>query len=179
MAIVFELVINYGNDQVAAANASRLVAEHPPLTAGPHHVRLHPPLIHTVRDSAGDQYLEMSIIPIQVGFGVALDEHRPRLPLTVEELSELGDGLYSVLATLTGYRAARVGWDPEPFLDPIELQREWAEELAAGTLPGLVLAEDIQLGVPMRGFESFAHGFVWIPYQGERPSSLTFDKDRT
>jgi hypothetical protein len=36
MAIVFDLVINYGRDHVAAENASRQVAAHPPLTAGPH-----------------------------------------------------------------------------------------------------------------------------------------------
>jgi len=111
-----------------------------------------------LRNATGEPYLEMSIIPAQVGFGVALDQHQPRLPLTAEELSELGDGLYSLLALFTGYRAARVGWDPEAFVDPTELQQERAEELAAGALPGLVLAEDIELGVSMHGFVPFAKG---------------------
>lgn len=172
MAIVFELVINCGHDRGAAENASRRVAAHSPLTAGPHQVRLHKPLTSTVRDAAGEPYLEMSVVPAQVGFGVGLDGRQPRLPLTAKELSELGNGLYSLLATLTGYRAARVGWDPENFVDPVELQQEWAEELAAGALPGLVLAEDLQLSTSMRGFVPFADGFVWIPYEGER-SSLT------
>lgn len=173
MAIVFELVINYGNDRSAAENAARVVASHPPLPAGPHAIRLHRPLINAVRDAAGEPYLEMSIIPARVGFGCALDEQQPRIPLTTAELSELGTGLYSVLATLTGYRAARVGWDPEEQVDPVELQQEWAEELAAGELPGLVLAEGLRLDVPVAGLERFAPGFRWIPYQGEKPSSLT------
>ncbi|MGH3728617.1 MAG: hypothetical protein ACRDTU_07665 [Micromonosporaceae bacterium] len=175
MAIVFELVINYGHDHAAAQDASRLVAIHPPLTAGPHHVRLHQPLTRTVRDAAGEPYLELSIVPAQVGFGVGLDGSQPRLALTAKELSKLGSGLYSLLATFTGYRAARVGWDPETFIDPVELQQEWAEELAAGALPGLVLAEDLQLHTSMRGFVPFADGFVWIPYEAERPSSFTTD----
>jgi hypothetical protein len=178
MAIAFELVINYGCDHAVVGNASRLVAVHPPLTAGPHHVRLHEPLTNTVRDAAGEPYLEMSTIPAQVGFGVGLDGRQPRLPLTAEELSQLGNGLYSVLATLTGYRAARVGWDPEAFVDPLELRQEWAEELAAGALPGLVLADDLQLGVPVHGFVPFADGFKWIPYEGEQPSTLTADSGR-
>jgi hypothetical protein len=168
MAIVFELVINYGQDQAAADNASRLVAAHPPLSAGPHQIRLHKPTISTLRDAAGAPYLEMSVIPAQVGVKVALDRHPPRLPLTAKELTELGNGLYSLLATLTGYRAAMVGWDTEPFVNPVELQQEWAEELAEGALSGLVLAEDLQLDVPMRGFVPFVDGFVWIPYQGQR-----------
>lgn len=130
MAIVFELVINYGHDHAAVEDACRLVAAHPPLPAGPHRVGLHRPLTNTVRDAAGHPYIEMSVVPAQVGVNVGLDGRRPRLALTAAELSELGGGLYSLLATLTGYRAARVGWDPEAFVDPVELRQEWAEELA-------------------------------------------------
>ncbi|WP_433227474.1 hypothetical protein [Actinomadura formosensis] len=104
------------------------------------------------------------------GCKVALDGNRPQLRLTSEELSELGSGLYTLLATLTGYRAARVGWDPEVFVDPVELRREWSEELAAGALPGLVVAEDVRLGVPMNAFVRFTDGFRWIPYESGRPS---------
>jgi hypothetical protein len=53
MAIVFELVINYGQDHAVAENASRLVAAHPPLTAGPHQIRLPKPLITTSRYTPG------------------------------------------------------------------------------------------------------------------------------
>ena len=178
MAIVFELVINYGHDHAAVEDACRLVAAHPPLPAGPHRVGLHRPLTNTVRDAAGHPYIEMSVVPAQVGVNVGLDGRRPRLALTAAELSELGGGLYSLLATLTGYRAARVGWDPEAFVDPVELRQEWAEELAEGALPGLVLAEDLHLDVSTHAFVPFADGFAWIPYEGERPSSLTADGPR-
>lgn len=178
MAIVFELVINYGHDHAAVENASLLVAAHPPLAAGPHPIRMHKPLINTVRDAAGEPYLEMSVVPAQVGFNVALDQGQPRLPLNPEDLSELGTGLYALLATLTGYRAAQVGWDPEAFVDPVELQQEWADELATGALPGLVLAEDVRLDVMTNGFVPFVDGYMWIPYEGERPSTLTADTAR-
>lgn len=178
MAIVFELVINYGRNRAAAENACQVISAHPPLAAGPHHVQLHEPMTSTVHDAAGQPYIEISVVPVQVGFRVAMDGRRPRLELTAAELSELGSGLYSLLATLTGYRAARVGWDPEAFVDPMELRQEWAEEIAEGALPGLVLAEDLRLDVPTHGFVPFADGFIWIPYEGERPSSLTADTGR-
>jgi hypothetical protein len=41
------------------------------------------------------------------------------------------------------------------------------------TVPGLVLAEDMVPSPHGTAFESFATGFVWIPYPGERRSSLT------
>ncbi len=178
MAIVFELVINYGHERAAAEDASLLVAAHPPLTAGSHTVRLHRSLVNTVRGAAGQPYLEMSVVPAQVGFNVARDGDQPRLPMTSADLSDLGRGLYALLATLKGYRAARVGWDPEPFVDPVELRQEWADELAIGALPGLVLAEGLHLDVMTHGFVPFVDGYVWIPYEGERRSTLTADSDR-
>lgn len=74
---------------------------------------------------------------------------------------------------LPAWCPARVGWDAEPFVDPVELQSEWADELAAGALPGLVLAEDFRLTLPVHSFVPFAEDFIWTPYEGEQPSSLT------
>lgn len=130
-------------------------------------------MLRPARYSSTEPYLEMAIVPARVGLGVALDGHQSRLPLTATELSELGHGLYTLLAMLTGYRAARVGWDPEGFVDLSELRHEWAEELAEGALPGLVFADDIDLGIPAQALTPFAPGFVWIRYQGEQPSTLT------
>jgi hypothetical protein len=179
VAIVFELVINYGRAPSAADGINDLIAASRPPVAGPHRVQLHKPYARMVPDAAGEPYLEVSIVPTRVGFRVAADGHQPRLPLTAGELSELGNGLYSLLRTLTGYRAARVGWDPETFVDPVELQSEWAEELAAGALPGLVLAEDLRSNLPVHAFVPFAEDFIWIPYQGEQPSTLTVDTTRS
>src|SRR5262249_57878191 len=97
------------------------------------------------------------------------------LRVTATELSELGHGLYPLLRTFTGYLAAQVGWDPEERVSPDELREQWAEELAGGDMPGLVLAEDLHAETQCQGFVPFAPGFVWIPYLGEHPSSLTGD----
>lgn len=175
MAIVFELVINFGSDRDAAAAAGHLVAAHPPLSAGHYHIPLHEPLLSTVRGYHGEAYLEMSIIPVGVGWKVGFDRDRERLRLTAAEFSELGHGLYRLLMGFTGYRAAQVGWDPEGRVDPAELREDRADELAAGQLPGLVLADDLCQHLHGQGFVPFVPGFVWIPYQGEHPSTLTAD----
>jgi hypothetical protein len=173
MAIIFELVLNFGTDWAAAQEACRRVAAHPPLTAGPHHIPLHEPLIAPAPSIDGPDYLEMSVMPVGVGFGVASEHGRPPLSLTPEQLSELGHGLYRVLATLSGYQAALVGWDPEPLLDLAELRQERADDIQAGTLPGLVLARDLELGIPTPNFVPFAPGYIWIPYAGQTPSRPT------
>lgn len=166
MAFLFELVINYGDDRAAAEHAGRLLGGRPPLTAGPHRVPMNVPMIRNVRDTAGEPYLELAVDLARVGWRGAAHPEAP-LSLSAGELSELGRGLYSLLAELSGHRVAQAGWDPEFFADPVELRQEWAEELAEGLLPGLVIADDLQLGVPTRGFVPFTPGFLWIPYEGE------------
>lgn len=52
--------------------------------------------------------------------------------LSPAELTELGHQLYELLAAFHGYVTARVGWHPEPFLDPAEI-RHWSEELNDGS----------------------------------------------
>jgi len=169
VALAFELVINYGQNLAAAAEACRVANTHPPLRAGKHEVSLHPSLLREVMASDGGRYLEMSVLPVGVGYNVALDRNKPRLSLTLEELNELGNGLYGLLSRFTGYLAAKVGWDPEPLIDLGDLRQEWLEELADGALPGLVLADEIRQSFPpSRGFEVFSAGFTWIPYEGER-----------
>jgi hypothetical protein len=177
MALVFELVVNYGQNHAAAEQAVRVAAAHPPLAVGGHRIPLHPPSMSTIHSAEDGSYLELSVVPVGIGSGVPLDRNRDRLHLTGEELSDVGRGLYSLLAKFRGYRAAFVGWDPETFVDPTELRTEWAEELSAGELSGLVLAEELHRLLPhSRGFQPFAPGHVWIPYTGERPSSLTADQ---
>lgn len=169
MALVFELVVNYGQNPSAAAEGSRIVQHHQPLRAGNHEVPLHPPLLTEITSVDGGRYLEMSVMPVAVGYNVAIDRDRPRLSLNLGELTELGHGLYRLLARLNGYRAARVGWDPEPFVDLGELRQEWLEELTHGDLPGLVLSDEVRRSFPpCAGFEAFSPGFSWIPYDGER-----------
>ena len=176
MAIVFELVINFGLDRGAADDAVRLVRTHPPVTAGKHRVLLHDPLLNVVRGIGGEPHVEMSIVPARVGWNVGLDRGDARLALTAAELTELGAGLYQLLRQLTDYRVAQVGWDPEGLVDLAELEQEWADEIAAGQMNGLVLAEDMRHQLVTDAFEPFAVGFIWIPYRGDPRTSLAADE---
>jgi hypothetical protein len=177
MALAFELVINYGQDRPASEDACAVVAAHPPLKAGRHVVPLHRPLLsdmrvdarRALRPAGAEPYFELSILPVGVGYGLSLDRDHPHLQLTVDELTELGHGLYRLLAQLTNYQVAMVGWDPEWFVDLAELREEWSEELQTGSLPGLVLSHEALRSLAAgAGFQPFAPGFDWIPYQGER-----------
>jgi hypothetical protein len=168
VALAFELVVNYGRDRLRAQQACALVSAEPPFSIGEHTVPLHPPLLNEVVSEDGERYLELSVLPVAVGCNVAMDRDAPRLPLSPEELTELGLQLYRLLTRFTGYLAAKVGWDPEPLVDVAELRGEWLDEVARGELPGLVLADEILGTFPASvGFEEFEAGFSWIPYRGE------------
>ncbi|BCB75161.1 hypothetical protein GCM10022251_34810 [Phytohabitans flavus] len=175
MAIAFELAVNFGSNETAARAAHDLVIYSGHLAAGRRRIGLHKPLLNHNRRTDNVPYLEMSVIPVGVGWGVALDDGHEPVRLTAAELTELGRGLYQLLARFTGYQAAQVGWDPEWRVDPAELRQEWTDELATGTLPGLVLAEDVLSEMRGSGFVLFAPGFYWIPYAGEHSSTLTRD----
>jgi len=171
MAICFELVVNFG-ENAEAARAAALVSPRPTtLQAGAHRIPLHRALVNRT-----GSYIELSVIPVAVGWGVALDGTLPETRLTAAELTELGTGLYSLLAEFDGYVAAKVGWDPEGLLDPEELKTDCVAELADGTINGLVLCQALhdELGLDA-GYVEFQPGYRWIPYRGERPSTLTAD----
>lgn len=176
MATVFELVVNFGLNHAAAERAHAIALGHPPLRAGEHRIPLHEPLLVTARSHGGNTYLEMTVLPVGVGSGVAMDHRYQIIRLTSAELSDLGHGLYGLLRQFTGYHAAQVGWDPEGRVDLDELRSGWTAELAAGRLPGLTLAEGVHQRLQGSGFTRFASGHVWIPYRGERPSALTLDQ---
>lgn len=83
---------------------------------------------------------------------------------------------YRLLEQFDGDVVAKVGWDPEGFLDPSDLKRDWADELAVGAIDGLVFSEamhdELKLG---ENYVEFQPGYRWIPYRGEKPSQLTDD----
>jgi hypothetical protein len=171
MAICFELVVNFG-DNLGAAQAAALASPSPTtLRAGNHRIPLHRALLNR-----SGSYIELSVIPIAVSWNLPMDGTLPRTRLSSAELTELGRGLYGLLAKFNGYVAAKVGWDPEGFLNPAELRSDWTDELADGTVNGLVLSETLrdELGLG-DNYVDFQPGYLWIPYQGEKPSSLTAD----
>ncbi|WP_327287551.1 hypothetical protein [Streptomyces sp. NBC_01198] len=171
MAICFELVVNFGDNLEAAQGAALTDPSPRVLRAGTRQVPLHRPILRTT-----GPYIELSVLPVAVGRRVAPDGSLPPLRLTPAELTELGHQLYALLAKFDGYVAARVGWDPEPLLDPDELRAEWSEELADGSLHGLVLCEQLHRELGLGDlYVPFRPGYRRLPYRGEKPSSLTVD----
>ncbi|MFE7838647.1 hypothetical protein ACFU53_22110 [Streptomyces sp. NPDC057474] len=171
MAICFELVVNFGANIESAQSAALTAPKPGVLHAGAHRIPLHRPMLGT----AGS-YLELSILPVAVGWGVGLDGSLPKFRLTAAELTDLGRQLYELLAKFDGYVTARVGWDPEPLLDPVELKTEWSEELTNGSLHGLVLCEGLHAELGLGDdYVPFQPGYRWMPYRGEKPSNLTAD----
>ncbi|SNS77730.1 hypothetical protein SAMN05421812_101750 [Asanoa hainanensis] len=177
MAIVFGLVVNFGSDEAAAHAACDVVRGAAAIPVGHRQIRLHEPLLGQVTGAGGVPYLELSAVPVGVGWGVALDRGHERLVLTAAELTTVGRALYDLVAELSGYQAAKVGLEPEWQVDLAELRQDWTAELAEGhrVLAGLVLGETVLADLRGPSFVPFAAGFVWIPYDGERPTSLTSD----
>jgi hypothetical protein len=171
MAICFELVVNFG-ENAEGARAAALTNPGPAmiLQAGSHQIPLHRASI------THGSYIELSVVPVSVGWNVSFDGTLPRTELSAAELTELGTGLYRLLAMFSGYLAAKVGWDPEGFVDPAELESDMAGELADGTIDGLVLCQALhsELGLGSN-YVQFQPGYLWIPYRGEEPSMLTSD----
>ncbi|MBO3738549.1 hypothetical protein [Actinoplanes flavus] len=129
MAVRFELVAEFRSPSAAVAAADRVVA------AGNTPIDLYWPRL----DRDGDATLLLSVVPVVGG------------PRTARWFTDLGHGLYRLLADLTGYTAALAGWDPH---GPLRARRR---------VPGLVLPEPGD----GPGFVPFASGFVWLPYRGE------------
>lgn len=171
MAICFELVVNFGDNLEGAQSAALTNPSPMTIRAGNHRIPLHRALLNR-----SGSYIELSVMPVAVGWGVGWDGTLTRTRLSAAELTKLGGGLYILLAKFNGYVAAKVGWDPEGFLDPVELRSDWADELAEGTINGLVLCETLrdELGLG-DNYAEFQPGYLWIPYRGERPSTLTAD----
>ncbi|MGD1222203.1 hypothetical protein [Streptomyces sp. Tue6028] len=154
------MVIDFGGDAEAARAAASVEPWPYTLRAGALRIPLHRPMLSTAGPT-----VQLSVLPVAVGHGVAADGSLPRFDLTDTELTELGCGLYKLLARFDGYVAAMVGWDPEPFLDIEDLASEWSEELADGTLPGLVLADHLRNRLALGpAWVPFRPGHLWLPY---------------
>ncbi|MFJ1764342.1 hypothetical protein ACIOD2_28760 [Amycolatopsis sp. NPDC088138] len=163
MAAYFLLDIDFGTNLAGAEAARRLIRASPPLRAGARRVSLHDSLV-------GDGSRVIAV-PRGVGYAlpVELAERTRRLDLTAEELSALGWSLYDLLRRCTGYRLAAVGWElGEIWFEDGELSPEYAADLAAGGLHGLVVSDDVRRALPAATpFEPFEPGYQWMPYRGE------------
>jgi hypothetical protein len=89
MAICFELMVNFGQNIVAARRAALTGLGPVTLRAGSHRIALHRALLRT----AGS-YVELSVVPVAVGWGAGLDGTLQRIRMPAAELTELGNELY-------------------------------------------------------------------------------------
>lgn len=167
MAVVFELVVNFGTDEQAIRAAAELVrrAGHidvrgVPVPLGEPYVRLLAP---------PPAYIEFTVHPRGIGFGGPgpKPDLDPR-SLTNHEITRIGHALYDLLRGFSGYRAAIVGWDPESLVDLEDLEADCRN----GDPPpydGLVLADDLcEKWRLAPEWTAFTPGYRWLPYSGSR-----------
>ncbi|MER5884932.1 hypothetical protein ABT160_13980 [Streptomyces sp. NPDC001941] len=173
MAVIYELVVNFGDDHDAAQAAVRTLDPPPVLPAGPHAIRFFEPTLDRWEGYHGNEFWLCSLVARNVGYGLANEDSAQRIPMKAAELTQLTTGLYGVLSELRGYRAACVGFDPESVIDLAELREEFLEELAGEGLPGLVLSEAMgrELGAGP-AFVPYREGFSWCPYEGSGEGTL-------
>ena len=101
------------------------------------------------------------------------DERGQQRPLSHAELTSVGQQLYALLRTFTGYQAAIVGWNAEWVVefagDYFPHPRSGPDELAS--IEGLVLATDLydRWGA-WETWQPFTDGYRWLPYEGDRTS---------
>jgi hypothetical protein len=171
MAVIFELVVNFGTDNEAAGAAAELVRRLAHIDVRGVPVPLGEPFV--TEFSQPHAYTEFSVHPRGIGYGGPgpKPDLDPR-SLTGDEITRIGHALYDLLRGFTGYRAAIVGWDPESLVDLDDLEADWCN----GDPPrynGLVLADDLckrwRLGPEWSAFEP---GYRWLPYSGSRNLGL-------
>ncbi len=169
MAIAFELSVNFGsNEAVATQFCKEIKRRYRTLTIEGHQIELHEPLVLPFHDLAKQPSFSVSILPKSVGSGVGLDHGQPRIHLNSAQLSELGKQLYDLLQGSTDYQIALVGWDTD-WINIVDLSEEWAEDISAGQLTGLVVAHNVRSLLPnSEHFVLFDAQHDWIPYQGSK-----------
>jgi hypothetical protein len=169
MAIVFDLVVDFGDDRLSAEICSQWFASRiTPVVVDEFVIELHQPLISGYPHERPNRF-QVSVVPANVGYNVALDDHRERLRLSDDQLSRLGASLYALLRGAPRYQLAMVGWDVDFLLDVNELNAEWASEIRDGTLSGLVVCKSLLPVTPSSPhFIDFDDDHVWIPYAGSK-----------
>ena len=167
MAIVFELVVNFGVNEQAAQSAIEEVRRLDHVKVRGVSLPLGGPFVS--RPGSPNPYTELSVFVR--GMGVGAPAPNPDIDprsLTSEEITHVGYVLYGLLGTFTGYRAAAVGWDPESLVDIDDLETDW-QNGDQPTYRGLVLADNLcerwGLGPEWVTFDT---GYRWRPYAGSK-----------
>ena len=171
MAVVFELVVNFGQDEMSVSAAEEELERHPPVEVRGTPLPLTPPFVTRFSAAGGGiRYIEFTVHPRGIGYGGP----GPNAPfhtrdLSNDEISSIGESLYELLRRFRGYDVAVVGWDPEGLVDVRELEVGYVEDGSIFDLKGLVLANHLvaqwNLGTAFVPFDPEHH---WLPYQGTR-----------
>ncbi len=166
MAVVFELVVDFREDEKAAqAYSDWLVGQPNYTTAAAKRIELHRPLLQRTKQWGIDNFY-VSLIPVGVGHGVALDVQKPKISLGKEEFVELGLKLYDRVRGVPHYQLAMVGWDVDNWLSLEELKADWTKEISEGSLKGLVVSKTVLPELPTsEHFAPFDNDHDWIPYR--------------
>lgn len=170
MAVVFELVVNFGRDESAVAAANDELERHSVVEVRGTQLRLTPPRVARFRDGEELTYIEFAVHPRGVGY----PSSAPELPFAARDLSDaeisgIGEHLYELLTRFHDYEAAIVGWDPEEHVDVSQLESWLDPECPDGDinkLHGLVLADHLIERWQPQGFVAFDAGHSWLPYRG-------------
>jgi hypothetical protein len=175
MAIIFELVVNFGLDDDAVADATEELDRKATVEVRGVQLPVTPPFVTPLETSG---YLEFSVHPRGIGAG-GPGPYPPFNPrdLGDDEIGAVGDQLYHCLRRFHRYEAAVVGWDPESMVDPAELEAE-VPDGRISRLNGLVLADGLIDSWRPSGFVPFEPGYSWVPYRGT-PNILSDRKRST
>lgn len=167
MAVVFELVVNFGRNEAAVSEAAELVERHQAVVVRGASVPITSPSITRFRPPGGDiRYIEFSVWPRGINKGGPAHPSFSAYDLKREEIMAVGEQLYELLRRFRGYEVAIVGWDPEELVDVAILEEEWVLDGTISTLNGLVLAQSFADRWQPAGFVPFEPGFQWLPYSG-------------
>jgi hypothetical protein len=171
MAVVFELVLNFGKDNKAAQECCQvLAAKSDHFMVGDNTIELHPPKVERTEYSRTESFF-VSLVPVAVGIRVALDRGTLRISLSNEEFLELALRLYDRVRGLPNYQLAMVGWEVGPRSNLEELKADWTDEIVEGSLKGLVVSKRLLPELPAsEHFKPFDNEHVWIPYEQDQPS---------
>jgi hypothetical protein len=175
MAIIFELVVNFGLHDDAVVDATEELDRKPTIEVRGVQLPVTPPFVTTLETSG---YLEFSVHPRGIGTG-GPGPYPPFNPrdLGDDEIGAVGDQLYDCLRRFHGYEAAVVGWDPESLVDPAELEDQ-VPDGRISRLNGLVLGDRLIESWRPSGFVPFEPGYSWVPYRGT-PNILSGRKRST
>ena len=103
MAVVFELVVNFGTNQDAVSSAERALLTVPSLDLGDSEHEARGPRITWFTDA----YIEFSVAVSNINKGGVDAHHLPAIQVTA-----IAEYLYDVLRRFARYEIAVVGWDP-------------------------------------------------------------------